>query len=56
MGVIESVDRCRPLLVAIVYKDELMRKRANCEGQLRVYGVDDIVIVVVMLRNNIHRI
>ena len=25
MGVRESVDRCRPLLVAIVYKDELMR-------------------------------
>ena len=25
MGVIESVDRCRPLLVAIVYKDEVMR-------------------------------
>ena len=25
MGVIDSVDRCRPLLVAIVYKDEVMQ-------------------------------
>ena len=44
---------CRPLLVAIVYKDEVMR---NCERQFSVYGVDDIVIVVVMLRNNSRRI
>ena len=31
-------------------------KRANCEKQLSLYGVDDIDIVVAMLCNNIHRI
>ena len=55
MGAKESVDCCRPLVVAIGYKSEANGKHAYCEGQYCVYNVRVIVIVRPMLRNNIHR-
>ena len=55
MGAKESVDRCRPLVVAIGYKSEANAKHTYCEEQNCIYNIRFIVIVRLMLRNNVHR-
>ena len=52
MGDTESVDRCVDRCWQLFCTNMTSCEACKREGQLRIYGIDDIVIVVAMLRNN----